>query len=357
MKRIIIFSIALCLGALSQVCPAQARWLATSHDFGAFTEESGPVSCPFRFVNAGSKPIVVVAARASCGCTTPDYTREAIAPGDTGTVVVTYDPAGRPGRFSKYVAVDVSNSPKAKLIVKGTVVGSSASVAGRFPVDGDEAIKLSRSAVMFGQMKKNTLRTATIDIYNRSTDTIRPLLSGMPPHIDVTVAPAAVAPGEQASLLFYFRSNRTPLYGLVSDSVALRSRPEAAAVMIPVMAFVEEDFSKLTPKDLDRAPQATLAPTSLDYGTLSRTGEPVTMKAEIKNTGKTPLIIRRVYSTDPGVSVDIDRDKLKHGKTAVITATVDPAALPGDMLNARVSVITNDPEKPVQILRLVGILR
>ena len=71
--------------------------------------------------------------------------------------------------------------------------------------------------------------------------------------------------------------------------------------------------------------------------------------------------MRRVYSSDPGISVSIDKTKLKPGKEAVITATVDTAQLPGALLNARVAVITNapaliphDPGHPTQIIRLVG---
>lgn len=355
MKRIVLLTAALVAALIWHMAGAQARWLALSHDFGAFNEETGAVTCTFSFVNDGAEPLVITAARASCGCTSPRYSREAVAPGDTGTIAVTYDPAGRPGRFSKYVAVDFGDkAPRVKLTVKGTVVGSAGSVAQRFPVDADDAMKLGRATVMFGQMKKNSLRTASIDLYNRSTDTIYPQVRALPRHIDVTVVPDTVAPGEQASLLFYFRSHLTPLYGLVCDTVELRSHPGAQPMALPLTAFVEEDFSKLTPKELDRAPVALIEPQSLDFKSLSRSSDKAVLKAEIKNTGKTPMTIRRVYSADPGVSAAVDRDKVKPGKAAIVTATVDPSALPGDMLNARVSVITNDPSHPVQVLRLVG---
>ena len=74
----------------------------------------------------------------------------------------------------------------------------------------------------------------------------------------------------------------------------------------------------------------------------------------LRNTGQSELVVRRVYSSDPGISVSIDKTKLKPGKEAVITATVDTAQLPGALLNARVAVITNDPGHPTQIIRLVG---
>lgn len=50
-------------------------------------------------------------------------------------------------------------------------------------------------------------------------------------------------------------------------------------------------------------------------------------------------------------------DKVKKGKTTEVTITVDPSKLPGDLLNARIQVITNDPENPIVIVRAVGEVR
>lgn len=97
MKKI-LFSLAF-IASLSAF--ADVKWQETVYDFGAFSEEMGAVSCDFVFVNNGPDAVAVTAARASCGCTTPKYTRDVVAPGDTGHITVTYDPAGRPGRFEK----------------------------------------------------------------------------------------------------------------------------------------------------------------------------------------------------------------------------------------------------------------
>lgn len=80
---------------------SQAKWLETSHDFGAFDEDMGRVSTDFRLVNTGNEPLIIYAARASCGCTIPSYTKEPIAPRDTATIKVVYDPAGRPGNLTR----------------------------------------------------------------------------------------------------------------------------------------------------------------------------------------------------------------------------------------------------------------
>ena len=59
--------------------------------------------------------------QASCGCTTPDWSKEPIAPGKKGFVKASYNPAGRPGNFNKSVTV-TSNQGTQVLYIKGQVV-------------------------------------------------------------------------------------------------------------------------------------------------------------------------------------------------------------------------------------------
>ncbi|MDE5684299.1 MAG: DUF1573 domain-containing protein [Muribaculaceae bacterium] len=358
MKKI-LSAILISAAATAAYASESVRWLETNHNFGAFDENMGRVSTVFRFVNTGTEPVSIVAARASCGCTAPDYDRAPVAPGDTATVTVTYDPAGRPGRFSKYVAVDFSyEGSRQKLTIEGTVVGNSASVAQQYPAECTSMLRLSRGAAMMGDVVKGQLKTLFLKAYNSSHDTIAPSVSNLPKYVSVTVAPERVAPGEQCSFIFYFRSDRCPLYGLVSDTVYVSPDPLSSTICpLPLTALVNEDFTKLSPKQLAKAPAIRIENSSADFGDLDA-GEPaVERTVEIANTGKSSLEIRRVYTATPGVSAAIDRSSLKPGKKAVITIKVKPAELTGALLNARISVITNDPTQPIATVRAVGTIR
>lgn len=77
----------------------------TSHDFGVIKEADGKVSHTFKITNTGDAPLVITRVIASCGCTTPEWTKEPIAPGKTGEVKITYDPKDRPGPFTKSISV------------------------------------------------------------------------------------------------------------------------------------------------------------------------------------------------------------------------------------------------------------
>lgn len=351
MKRIWLILIAAAT-AMTAAAASQIVWLSTVHNFGAFDEDQGPVSCEFKFVNLGDEPVTVLAARASCGCTQPAYPRDAVEPGDTAVITVAYNPEGRPGRFSKTVSVETTAEPrKTKLTIKGVVIGARTSVAGRYPVDKG-VLQFRNPAVLFGQVLKPHLKTEFAEAYNRSADSLRLRVEKKPPYIDVNFEPKTVGPGEQVSVICYLRTADKSLWGLVEDSIMLSTGKETFA--LPFTAIVKEDFSKLTDADREKAPVARLAENSVDFGQLGKSSAPVTLTATLTNEGKNPLEIRRVYTADRGVEVSVDRQSLKKGKSAVITVTVDPAAVPGDILNARVSVITNDPANPVQTLRVVG---
>ena len=96
-------------------------WNSRVYDFGSI-EKSTPVTATFEFENNGQIPVMVVNAKASCGCTVADYTREPIPVGGTGTVTATYN-AAKVGVFSKTVTLTLSGSEEpVVLTLKGNVI-------------------------------------------------------------------------------------------------------------------------------------------------------------------------------------------------------------------------------------------
>lgn len=96
------------------------------HNFGKFS----PVGADtlklhtFTFRNTGDKPLVVLRAVSSCGCTQPTHTMEPVMPGDSGIVTVGYRGIGQnPGYFRKSVTV-YSNDPRSyvRIFISGELV-------------------------------------------------------------------------------------------------------------------------------------------------------------------------------------------------------------------------------------------
>jgi hypothetical protein len=92
-----------------------------SHDFGTVSEGT-QATYEFKFTNIGKEPLVISNVQASCGCTTPKWTNEPIAPGKTGTITASYNSSGRPGPFNKSITVtsNAKSNPKV-LSINGVV--------------------------------------------------------------------------------------------------------------------------------------------------------------------------------------------------------------------------------------------
>jgi hypothetical protein len=90
-----------------------------NHDFGTVPE--GPAAeFEFEFKNTGKEPIVLQHVQASCGCTTPTWSKDPVLPGKTGIIKASYGTQGRPGPFTKNITV-VSNAGTKVLTIKGQV--------------------------------------------------------------------------------------------------------------------------------------------------------------------------------------------------------------------------------------------
>ncbi len=96
------------------------------HDFGKVAE--GPLATySFEVTNTGTAPVVISNAAASCGCTTPEWSKDPIMPGAKSVIKVGYNTSGRPGAFTKTITV-TSNAENATVIltIKGEVTAPSA---------------------------------------------------------------------------------------------------------------------------------------------------------------------------------------------------------------------------------------
>lgn len=122
----VLFAIMLSMGFLfaqnANRAP-KAVFTKTVHEFGKVSESAGTVSCEFTFKNEGTAPFIIQRVQTSCGCTTPDYTKEPVLPGKEGKIKVTYSTTGRVGTFNKDVTVFTNVADTIyKLTIKGEVL-------------------------------------------------------------------------------------------------------------------------------------------------------------------------------------------------------------------------------------------
>jgi hypothetical protein len=94
------------------------KFKETTHDFGKIPQGI-PVTYTFKFVNNNPSAVTVTEANASCGCTTPNWSKEPIASGGTGMITVSYN-ASSVGFFNKSVTV-TTNLGQVTLFITGVV--------------------------------------------------------------------------------------------------------------------------------------------------------------------------------------------------------------------------------------------
>lgn len=103
----------------ANLSPENMAFKTEVHDFGTIAE--GPAAeYEFTFTNTGKEPIIIQHVQASCGCTTPSYSKDPVLPGMVGTVKASYNTVGRPNAFTKTITI-TSNAGNKVLTIKGNV--------------------------------------------------------------------------------------------------------------------------------------------------------------------------------------------------------------------------------------------
>lgn len=87
----------------------------TEHDFGKILQGE-QVSYTFKFKNVGNAPLIISSIEKTCGCTTPNYSKEPIKPGENGKITVTYDSKGHKGFQNKRLVVKSNTNPSESII-------------------------------------------------------------------------------------------------------------------------------------------------------------------------------------------------------------------------------------------------
>jgi hypothetical protein len=91
------------------------RYEAITYDFGKI-KEGEKINHSFKFTNMGKSPLIITNATASCGCTTPVWPKNPVLPGDTGSIAVTFNSAGKSGLQDKQIKITANSQPAESMV-------------------------------------------------------------------------------------------------------------------------------------------------------------------------------------------------------------------------------------------------
>ncbi|GAB3867484.1 hypothetical protein GCM10028824_09970 [Hymenobacter segetis] len=237
--------LTICLLALAGAAHAQGvmQFSTDNHDFGNVPEGT-MATYEFKFKNTGNQPVVIANVQASCGCTTPDWTKTPVLPGKMGVIKAMYSSAGRPGVFNKTVTVTSNATEASKVLsIKGTVLTKDQIKPTLTPAQlaASPHLVLDRSAHDFGKMEAGQQPTARFTVKNTGkTELVLGALSSGCYCVGYKNNPAPIAPGQSEVVELLYSQRQL---GQVSDAVTISSNDVSGDAKITLKANIVRDLS------------------------------------------------------------------------------------------------------------------
>lgn len=122
MKKALCVLLIVLTGYAENISAQQLDLEQTTIDYGTVAQHADGVR-HFKFKNTGDKPLLILKAQGSCGCTVPSYPEKPIQPGEEAEIKVKYA-TNRIGQFQKYVTLTTNDQTQAshRLTIKGEVL-------------------------------------------------------------------------------------------------------------------------------------------------------------------------------------------------------------------------------------------
>ena len=350
MKMKLNLSILALLAAITLSAQPKLAFDKTQHNFGKIGEGDGAASYDFAFKNTGATPLIIQDVRTTCGCTTPEWTKEPIRPGATGFIKVSYDVKGRPGAIDKTISVYSNSTPSPlnlRIIGEVIPVDRHPGEAFRYPAG---TIRLDDMHVAFNRMYSFEKPTLVVTAYNPGPDAVKISFINLPAHIKTEVTPATIKQGEKASIKVTYDAARKNDWGFVTDRISMiLNDNKTQEHKLTVTATIEEDFSRWTAAQLQNAPAISVDRQVIEAGKIKK-GEKKSFQVKLTNNGKSKLLIHKVDPNSLLVTVHAPKE-INTGASDELTITFDSAGQSGEQ-NKTIEVITNDPKNAKIILRL-----
>ena len=118
------------------------------------------------------------------------------------------------------------------------------------------------------------------------------------------------------------------------------------------MAFIEEDFSKLSADEKANAPVMKFEREGFDFGRVKK-GEKIVTDFVFENRGGRELKIRKIKASCGCTATEPEKDVILPGEKSKIKITIDTSSLQGEQSKS-VFVFSNDPQSSSVTLTLTG---
>lgn len=217
-------------------------------DFGKVAEGT-QATHEFTFKNTGNTPLIIDKVQASCGCTTPYWTKEPVMPGKKGVISASYNSSNRPGAFNKSITITSNATPAvSKLTIKGTVVPVNQVdvVYSKEELENSPTLSIEKTLTNLGKVEFGKTVPFNTKITNTGKSNL--VISGLRSDCNcVEMTPGStsvVLPGETRSIEFTYKATQK---GRTKVNVSILSndlnKPENT---FPLVAEVVESLTNVS---------------------------------------------------------------------------------------------------------------
>lgn len=232
--------LALASTAYSQI-EKTLKFIPDKVDFGMIKEENGKVTKKVTAINISQDSTYIISARTSCGCSAAEYSQEAIAPGDSAEVLISYDPVNRPGKFLKTVRFftgkeRVGNSIK----ISGTVIPSQENLDKVYP-DKAGPLRLSTKVLNAGEVSRKEARPLLVGLYNDDGRLLPLQASTDSPALEAALTPDTIEPFGISTLTLMLKGRGIPANDkeIFMNAFLIDTQSGDTIVAIPVLGIVK----------------------------------------------------------------------------------------------------------------------
>ena len=331
------------------------------HDFGDVMIAEGPVSCIFTFTNVGNEPLVIHNVISSCGCTTPEWTREPVRPGATGTIQATFSNDQGPYPFDKtltvYVGVGRSSLDRPVVLRLRGVSHEKKKNLDELFTTKIGSLGLRKTEVSIGYIDQGVVKSDQMQVANLSKSDLTVETARATPGLTITVTPNPIPARSMARLTYAVNpaAMGATAWGKQRFEATFRLNGREQTDKVTITGVIKDNFEKLSKADIEKAGVPVIDRSYFEFGEVKK-GAAVTASYSIRNKGKNPLVIHKIEGQGDAATVLTKLPiTIKPGGKAEVKVRLETAPLEysGEVIEV-LTVITNAPSKPILNLFITG---
>lgn len=348
MKYICILGLLFCSCVLVKAQP-QMKLKQNRIELGQ-VQWKHPISITYDLQNTGDKPLVLSNVSASCGCTSVDWTKEAIPSKGKGTITAVFD-SEMLGYFDKEVAIYSNSNPSLiYLSFDGQVVTKVTDFDHKMAVQIG-SFRLKSESASFGLVHADSKDTLDVVIANNGREVLPLQIMHLPSYLGVKYLPEELDSQSSGHVKLFFVDN-PPVFGK-QEAVCYLSRFPGDEVCDENLFPIEFTLIPKEVKTTQSAPIIELSELNFDLTEdMAKSRTKIRRNIEIYSRGKEPLQILRVQCFDPSVSVVLRKKNIASGKSTKLRVQLDTTKMNELDDGQKVILITNDPLRPVVTINL-----